>query len=110
MNQQKINEYKNRLEKDRAALLANIKEKDTPEYFGSDQDHFDEEADEAESMGMNLAIGSNLRERVNEIDVALQRIADGKYGFCEKCGQAIEEEILNIAPESKLCKKCKVAA
>lgn len=106
MNQQKLDECKSRLEKERLTLLAKIGEK--PEDFGSDIDHEEEEADEAESFGTKIAIDSGLKGRINDIDMALQKIQERKYGHCEKCGVEIEEEILNISPESRLCKRCKM--
>ena len=108
MNQQKLDEYKNRLEKERAKLLAEIGGK--PEDFGSDIAHEEEEADEAESFGTKVAVASGLKERISDIDMALQKIQEGKYGVCDKCGAEIEPEVLDISPESKLCKKCKLNA
>ena len=86
-----------------------IKQAEKPVDFGSDVDSFDEEADEAEEVSNQLAIANDLKGRLSEIDIALAKIASGKYGVCEKCGEAIEEEILDIDPESRFCKKCKLA-
>ncbi len=104
---QKIQEYKNRLEKEKARLLAEIKKNETPEDFGSDIDHGDEEANEAEEFGNQLAANEALKERVNEIDSALNRIIEGKYGVCEKCGGEISQTLLDVVPESQLCGNCK---
>lgn len=109
MDKQKINEYKKILEEERERLIAEIKKSEKGEDFGSDIDHGDEEADEAESLSEKLAIGQDYRERVSEIDAALSKIEKGTYGKCEKCGGEIEEEVLNASPESRFCKKCKLA-
>jgi len=107
MNQQKIEEYKNRLEMKRNELLAELKKDETPEDFGTDVDHGEEEANEAESFSEKVAIGQTHKEQVNDIDAALGKIPSGKFGICEKCGGEIEEGVLRITPESKLCKGCK---
>ena len=107
MDSQKIQEYKEKLEKEREKLIDELIKEESGEDFGSDVDSYDEEADEAESLGDKLALGQVTRGKINEIDAALNRIRDGKYGICEKCGKEIEEEVLAISPESRFCKNCK---
>ena len=109
MNTEKIGEYKVKLEKERLLLLAEIKKDERPVDFGSDTDHFDEETDEAEEFGNQLAMAQGLKNRLDEIDLALSKIRSGGYGICEKCGKEIEVAILDVAPESRLCKDCKLA-
>ena len=89
-------------------LMKEIKETETVPNFGSDVDHFDEDADAAEEVGNQLAIGQDLKNRLAEIDIALGKIQSGGYGICEKCGENIEKEILDIDPESRFCKKDKL--
>ncbi len=103
----KKEEYKKKLEKERQKLIDELMKEETPEDFGGDTDHFDEEADEAEALGDKLALGQVTRGRINEIDVALNKIQEGRYGVCEKCGKQIEDEVLNISPESRYCRNCK---
>ena len=43
---------------------------------------------------------------LKEIQTALQKILDGVYGICERCGQPIEENRLEAIPTSRYCKKC----
>jgi len=75
--------------------------------FGSDVDSGDEEADEAEEFGTQLSIAQVLKERLADIELALKKIEEGKYGICEKCGGKISLDVLKAVPESRLCKKCK---
>lgn len=106
MDGQKIEEYKKKLEEERTKLLATLKKGERHEDFGSDVD-LDEEADEAESFGTQLAINQNLKERVSEIDMALNKIREGKFGLCDNCNKNIEETILNLSPASQFCQNCK---
>jgi RNA polymerase-binding transcription factor DksA len=109
MTKEKIQEYKTKLEKERGLISAEIKQEESPVDFGSDIDHFDEETDKTEEMGNQLAMAQDLKNRLNDIDHALEKIQQGTYGICEKCGKEIEAEILDIDPESRLCKNCKLA-
>jgi len=105
MNKEKIEEYKNVLEKERLLCASEIKQNETPTDFGND---FDDESEETENFGNQLAMVNGLKARLNEIDIALSKIQSEKYGVCEKCSENIEEEILDIDPESRYCKKCKI--
>ncbi len=75
--------------------------------FGSDIDHSDEETDETEEFGTYLSIKRTQDARLEQINRALEKIKKGAYGICEKCGQPIEQKILDIDPESLYCKNCK---
>ena len=104
---EKITKYKNQLEKEREKLLTAIKAEEKPPDFGSDIDSYEEEAEEAEEFSTQVAIAETLRKRVNQIDLALNKIHGGKYGACEKCGREISQKVLDAAPESRLCQRCK---
>jgi len=47
------------------------------------------------------------RKFIQKIRDALQRIEDGSYGICEKCGEEISEKRLKARPEANLCIVCK---
>jgi DnaK suppressor protein len=108
MTQEKLKVYKSALEKERSLILSEIKAAEKTPDFGSDIDHFDEKTDEAEQLGDQLAIAQDLKKRLDDIVFALAKIPTGKYGICEVCGKEIEEEILDIDPESRLCKNDKL--
>ncbi|MEI6479563.1 MAG: TraR/DksA family transcriptional regulator [bacterium] len=76
--------------------------------FGSDVDAFDEETDEAEEFANRLGIQVTLKERLREVNSALERIAVNEYGTCEECHNPISLEVLSAEPESRLCKSCKI--
>ena len=107
MDIKKVSGYQSILEDRKKKLLEEIALHNKPEDFGNDVDGLDEEADEAEEKGNNLAVAQSLKEDVSEIDSALERIKVGRYGECTKCGAQIEEKILGVAPESALCQVCK---
>ncbi len=63
----------------------------------------DELADRMEEHGENLAEKAALKVRKNEIVAALARIDAGTYGFCEECGEKIEEDRLEANPAAATC-------
>lgn len=44
--------------------------------------------------------------KLKEISAALQRVADGDFGWCEQCGEAIADARLEIDPTVTLCIEC----
>jgi DnaK suppressor protein len=50
------------------------------------------------------------RELIDEIDTALDRIADGTYGRCANCGVDIAVERLESRPSAAGCAACQVSA
>jgi len=51
--------------------------------------------------------GSELRE-LQEVDAALQRLKNGTYGRCERCGAAIKRRRLRAIPEARICLQCEL--
>lgn len=97
---------KNKLEKEKKAIELEINSLNTPPQFGDDADD-SEKIDEAEAFGANLGLQQVLRNRLENINVALQKMEQKKYGFCEQCGKKMSRIILRILPDSRLCQKCK---
>lgn len=97
------------VKKDVSVEIENLSAHDGVQDFGSDVDHFDEEADEAEEYGNQLGIVQALKERLADVEHALAKFEKGTYGVCEKGGEEIDKELLAAAPESRLCRKHKVA-
>ncbi|MCW2817815.1 MAG: DNA-binding protein [Marmoricola sp.] len=54
-----------------------------------------------------MVIVHNARDMLEQSQHALERIADGTYGACEVCGQAIGKNRLMAFPRATLCLKCK---
>lgn len=57
-----------------------------------------------------LGLIENLAANVKDVDLALSRIADGTYGTCIVCGEAIPPERLEFRPTSVRCVSCKASA
>ena len=55
----------------------------------------------------DATLEGNEERLLQAIDAALQRIEDGTYGICSKCGEAIPEERLEALPWTTVCIDCK---
>lgn len=71
---------------------------------GEDADR-NEVADRLEELGDREAIEATLEKRLENINDALKRVAEGTYGKCEFGGVAhdIEEARLDANPAAKTC-------
>jgi DnaK suppressor protein len=108
MTKEILENYKNKLLHERLLITREIKDFEKPVNFGTDIDHGDEKTDEAEELSNRFGEENDLKKRLDEIDAALEKIEKGSYGVCETCGGEIETEVLDIDPESRLCKECKI--
>src|SRR3989344_643904 len=103
-----IKEYKERLEKDKREIPLQIDELIKYDPF-SDPDHASDNAaidtDVREQVGHDTVVAQikDLRLRLKDIDLALEKIKKGRYGYCEKCGKDISPARLKILPEARFC-------
>lgn len=52
------------------------------------------------------ALRRGAQAELVEIDAALQRVADGTYGICARCGRRIPDERMEVRPMAELCVAC----
>ncbi len=101
-----LNKLKKKLTEEKKEIEEKLKTHKKMPDFGSDTDP-DEETDESGEFSNQLAIFQTYKNRLADVNLALKKIQNGKYGVCEKCKSAIALKLLLIDPESKLCQKCK---
>lgn len=53
-----------------------------------------------------LMLGDRDREKLSEIEDALERLKDNSYGTCEECGEPIAEDRLRALPSTRVCVEC----
>jgi RNA polymerase-binding protein DksA len=46
------------------------------------------------------------KEEIEEIDLAMDKMAAGTYGKCELCGKPIQYKRLMVLPATRLCRNC----
>ncbi|GAA2466873.1 TraR/DksA family transcriptional regulator [Winogradskya humida] len=54
-----------------------------------------------------ITLANNLLERVTQVERAIERLGEGNYGWCERCGNAIPVERLAAFPVATRCVSCK---
>lgn len=67
---------------------------------------WEELAVEREGDEVLESLGHAGQEEIRAIRAALQRIREGEYGYCVKCGDEISPERLAVLPAAPLCKSC----
>lgn len=60
-----------------------------------------------EEHEITLTLMHELESRLAWLERALERIEQGTYGLCERCGEPIDPARLEALPETTLCVKCK---
>lgn len=55
---------------------------------------------------LTLMLGDRDREKLSEIEDALERLKDNSYGTCEECGEPIAEPRLKALPSTRVCVEC----
>jgi DnaK suppressor protein len=73
---------------------------------GTDDEHDPEGATLAFERQHAAALLQAAREQVAAIEAALQRLAAGRYGVCERCGRPIGEGRLAARPAAPTCIQC----
>ncbi|MBI5147906.1 MAG: hypothetical protein HZA37_02035 [Parcubacteria group bacterium] len=108
LSQEDLKELESKLLREKSELESEIQnvEKTAPD-FGTDTDSFEEESDEAEEFSTQFGIDRTLKERLDDVKAALEKIGSGAYGMCEKCRGEISLELLRLDPESRYCRQCK---
>lgn len=122
MNKQLIEELKEKLEKEAESIereLSKFAKKDDkikgdwdtvfPRFSGGESGSGDMEkaADEVEEYSTLLPIEHSLETKLQNINLALEKIKKGEYGKCENCKKEISEERLKAFPEARTCNSCK---
>jgi len=67
---------------------------------------FEDFAQDSEENEVMETLGNTGLKEIAMINAALQRIKDGTYGECQRCGDAILPERLNLVPYTPLCRNC----
>jgi|YNPMSStandDraft_1061717.scaffolds.fasta_scaffold00098_1 RNA polymerase-binding protein DksA len=110
MEEKKLEYFKKKLVEMRNNILKSIIEENN-EIIGLKEisGEISEEYDMASTIletEMKEQLEENDLKTLKEINDALNRIANNKYGICEECGIEISYDRLNYLPYTKKCEKC----
>jgi DnaK suppressor protein len=68
----------------------------------------EDDAFKCAATGPNLAMAGQEGVELQEIEAALARISDGRYGICIDCGGEIGRASLKADPTTKRCTSCRI--
>jgi RNA polymerase-binding transcription factor DksA len=117
-----MNKYKQQLIKEKQKIIKLIDEMKDNTVFGNTTNHTSEKYTSGElssydnhpadigtevyMQDMQNSLTIHEAGKLENIENALSKIENGNYGICEECKQQIDEERLDILPETNLCSNC----
>lgn len=111
MNQQQQEHFRSLLLAWKAELMAEVDR--TVSHMKDEAANFPDPADRAsqeEEFSLELRTRDRERKLIKKIDVTIDLIDQGDYGFCETCGVEIGIRRLEARPTATLCVDCKTLA
>jgi DnaK suppressor protein len=103
---EKLELQKNSIQKELKSFASedpNLKHNWDTRYPNREDGDKDDEADEVQEYDNMLSLEHSLELKLKDVNVALEKVKEGTYGICEKCGKEIEKERLMVAPEARFC-------
>lgn len=104
-----VNQVKAELQEDRVRVVKQLAELGDDvaggDEIGAEEGFADSGAVSAERREVYTLIGT-MRDNLAEIDAALDRIANGSYGTCERCGEPVGDARLEALPSARWCLDC----
>jgi DnaK suppressor protein len=92
----------------RKKLFSEISQTRLPEAFVPSSEIGDlvDQAGDERDRELSLLLTSREKEKLQAIDEALEKLAEGTYGICEECGEKIGAGRLKVMPLAKSCVNC----
>ncbi len=100
-------EYGDLLEQERSDLRRQLAELGFGDAGGLNYDsNFADSSQVTAERGEAEALAGELRDALDEVEAAIDRVTEGTYGNCERCGQPIAPARLEAMPAARLCISC----
>ncbi|MCG0274686.1 MAG: TraR/DksA C4-type zinc finger protein [Thermosediminibacteraceae bacterium] len=105
---QKLEDLKRELEDQMSTIVRRGSDplKESVGELSSYDNHTADLAAETFEREKDLGLRDNAKRMLMKVNEALEKMEDGRYGICEKCGNPIEEDRLEVVPYTSLCAKC----
>lgn len=91
-------EFENELRERSRAIRADLAQRPNPDS--------EDRASELENEEALLALERETSAELAQVQAALNRLNEGKYELCERCGQLISAERHAAIPETTVCVGC----
>ena len=99
-----------RLERERASLRSDIAalaaDNRAPQDDAGIGNHIADDATGVFERERDLALRSNSQDVLAQVDAALERMDEGRYGICARCGEKIAPDRLEALPYAIYCITC----
>jgi DnaK suppressor protein len=76
------------------------------EYPSSEVGDTIDQAADSSARELLFQLNDTEKQKLKDIDGALQKIEQGGFGVCEKCGGEIDKKRLKAVPYARFCIKC----
>lgn len=108
MNKKTVESFEQLLHNQRNGLLQKFRrvEEDLGSIAEDRESELEECAQEERSARLLASLDDRTVRAVREIDAALQRLLNGRYGICEGCGKRIPVARLRVLPATRFCTFC----
>jgi DnaK suppressor protein len=116
LNKRKITQIKKRLVQEKEVLLKQYHDLEEGNLNSSQSDitgevGFDEEYADSGTFTFererDLSLYNNIKDLLEKVEAAMEKIELGTYGICDICKATIPEERLDALPHATLCIQCK---
>lgn len=104
-----LEKIKKMLVEEKQRILSKLQKDKEEEKSNRGRQAVGDDVDQAVALGeeqLRSALSAMEIRRLRAIENALQRIEEGTYGYCEECGEPIEEGRLLAKPFAVLCVRC----
>lgn len=103
-----LEERKAEIDRDVGSMDAEIRSigEDQGEEKGSVGNHLAEDGSNVMEAERLSTISGDLRDILAQVNSALERMDDGTFGTCQRCGRPIGEERLEAFPYVRFCIDC----
>ena len=115
MKAAKVKELRRALQERRDTIQAELDRMgDELRWIGMDQEdekgslsnHFADDGSNVMEAERITTVTDDIRDILAQVNSALERMDDGKYGLCQRCGKPINEERLEAFPYVAHCIDC----
>jgi RNA polymerase-binding transcription factor len=111
MRKERLAHFRKKLEEKHRQLVDEVG-KNVQYGKGSEDDSIKDLGDQASSAYNReflFGLGNGERRQLKDVASALQKLDDGSFGACERCGEIIGEKRLEALPFARYCIDCQRA-
>ena len=108
MNKKKLNQFRSQLKSIRSELLGDVEKSNhhVKENQNGQIADISDHAAHTYNQQLEGELGEQEWQKLNQVDLAIEKIAKGEYGVCTQCEDSIPEARLEVVPFTEFCTQC----